>query len=193
MLGKCFGVLSVVSFFFAVICHNTGAVCDAIVSGASKSVTLTISLIGIMTLWSGFMNVLKQAGIIKKLSRLLRPVLRFVFPKSFESGVATEEITACISANLLGIANAATPLAITAIEKMQSGRKTDIASSDMITLAVLGCASFNLVPTTVIAIRQAEGASITYEITFPVWICSGICMALGVVLCRILGRIYGDT
>ncbi|MGM9646094.1 MAG: nucleoside recognition domain-containing protein [Eubacteriales bacterium] len=193
MLGKCFGVLSVISFFFAIINGNMGELCNSIVSGASKSVTLTISLVGIMTLWSGFMNVLKQAGIIKKLSHLLRPVLRFIFPKSFKSGVATEEITACISANLLGIANAATPLAITAIEKMQSERKSNIASADMITLAVLGCASFNLVPTTVIAIRQAKGALITYEIMFPVWICSGICMALGIISCRILGKIYGDS
>lgn len=193
MLGKCFGVLSLISLFFGIICGNMGEVCKSIVSGASKSVTLTISLVGIMTLWSGFMNVLKEAGIIKKLSHFLRPVLRFVFPKSFKNEVATEEITACISANLLGIANAATPLAITAIEKMQNGRKSDIANADMITLAVLGCASFNLVPTTVIAIRQASDALVTYEIMFPVWICSGVCMLLGVILCRILGKIYGDN
>ena len=68
-----------------------------------------------------------------------------------------------------------------------------MATNDMIMLSILGCACFNIVPSTVIALRVSQGAEITYKIMIPVWICSGVCCLLGVVLCRILGKICGDT
>lgn len=190
MIGKCFGILAILSFLFGIICNNMENVCRAILFGASKSVTVTISLVGIMTLWSGFMNVFKKAGLIKKLSRLLCPILKFIFPYSFENSIATDEITMYVSANLLGISNAATPLAVNAVKEMQKHRKSDTASNDMITLAIMGCAPICLIPTTVIAIREAAGALITYEIMIPVWICSAVCCIAGIIMCRILGKIY---
>ncbi len=192
MIGKCFSFLCIVSFAFACITGNMKGLADGILSGATKSVELVISLVGIMTLWGGIMEVLKSSGIISKLARLLTPILKLIFPRSFKDKKATEEITACISANLLGLSNATTPLALSAIEKMNKGRNSDKATNDMITLAVLGCASFNLVPTTVIALRAIQGASITYEIIVPVWICSGLCSLIGVILCRLIGKFSGD-
>ena len=139
------------------------------------------------------MAVLQKAGAVKGLSRLLSPVLKLIFPRAFRENIATEEITACVSAGLIGISNATTPLALKAIDKMQSGRSSSVATNDMIMLSILGCACFNIVPSTVIALRVSQGAEITYKIMIPVWICSGVCCLLGVVLCRILGKICGDT
>ena len=192
MLGKCFSVLCIISFIFGAITGNMKSLCDSILEGASKSVTICLSLVGIMALWNGIMSVLKEGGVISKASKLLSPVLRLVFPRAFKEKVATEEITACVSAGLLGMSNATTPLAINAISKMQERRNCSVATNDMITLSVLGCACFNIVPTTVIALRIASGAQITYGIIVPVWICSGICCILGVILCRIIGKINGD-
>ena len=189
MLGKCFGVICTISIIFALATSNLSSITKAVIDGASKSVNLTISLVGIMAFWNGIISILKEAGIIKKLSRLLRPMLKRIFPKSFKENVATEEITACISANVLGISNAATPLAIKAIEKMKNGSKSSAATPDMIMLAVLGCCCFNLVPTTIIAIRSSFGAHITYELIAPVWICSLSCCVIGVILCSVLGKI----
>lgn len=189
MLGKCFGVLCVVSIVFAIFAGNASALSEAVASGASKSVSLVISLVGIMAFWNGLLNVFKEAGIIEKLSRLLRPILKRIFPKAFKENIATEEITACISANILGIANASTPLAISAMEKLNENNKSAIASADMITLAMLGCCSFNLIPTTIIAIRASAGASVTYELIPAVWVCSGICSVIGIILSLILGKI----
>ncbi len=193
MLGKCFSALCLISFIFGAFTGNMENVCDAILSGASRGVEVCISLVGIMALWGGVMSVLKACGAISKLSRLLRPVLRLIFPRAFKENVATDEITACVSASLLGIANATTPLAIGAINAMQKNRKSEIATNDMIMLSMLGCACFNLVPTTVIALRSSAGAEITYKIMLPVWICSGACSILGVALCRILGKVCGDS
>ncbi|MBQ8738195.1 MAG: hypothetical protein IJZ04_01725 [Clostridia bacterium] len=188
MLGKCFSIICGISVLYAFFCGNPNSISSGLFLGAAKSVNLVISLVGIMALWNGILNVLRDAGIIRALSKILRPILRFVFPSSFKNNIATEEITACISANMLGIANASTPLAIRAIEKMDS-RTSTTASDDMITLAILGCCSFNLIPTTIIGIRTALGAEITDSLVVPVWICSGVCALLGVLLSRLLSKL----
>ncbi len=193
MLGKCFSVLCVFAFAFGAINGNMEDVSRSILEGADKSVTLCISLIGVMALWNGIMEILKESGIIKSVSRLLAPILKFIFPSAFTSGVATEEITACISAGVLGVSNAVTPLAINAISKMERGTKKGYATNDMIMLCMIGCACFNIIPTTIIAIRQSMGAEFTYEIILPVWICSFVCMAVGIILCRVMGKINGDS
>ena len=193
MLGKCFALLCIISFIFAIFCGNMAEVSKSILEGCEKSVTVCISLVGVMALWNGIMEILKESKIIKGLSRLLRPLLRLIFPRSFKNDTATEEITACISASLLGVSNAVTPLAINAISKMERGIKKEYATNDMIMLCMLGTACFNIIPTTIIALREGKGASITYEILIPVWVCSLTCMLLGILLCRILGKIYGDS
>ena len=193
MLGKCFSILCIISFIFAIFCGNMDEVSKSVLQGCEKSVSVCFSLVGVMVLWNGIMEVLKESGIIKIVSRVLTPVLRLIFPRSFKRGAATEEITACISASMLGVSNAVTPLAINAISKMERGTKKGYATNDMIMLCMLGCACFNIIPTTIIALREAKGAEITYQIIVPVWICSAACMVVGVILCRILGKIYGDS
>ncbi len=193
MLGKCFSALCIISFIFAIFCGNMAEVSKSILEGCEKSVTVCISLIGVMTLWNGIMEVLKESGIIRNLSKILRPILRLIFPRSFKNECATEEITACISASMLGVSNATTPLAINAISKMERGARRGYATNDMIMLCMLGCACFNIIPTTIIALRESKGAEITYEIIVPVWICSLACMAIGIILCRIFGKINGDS
>lgn len=192
MIGKCFGALCIISVIFAIFLGNLQELNDGIIEGAKKSVTAVISLIGIMAFWNGVMEVLMDFGVISKLSKILRPILRLIFPKAFKENKGADEITACISANLLGLSNATTPLALKAIEKLNEGRDTDKASNDMITLAVLGCACFSLIPTTVISMRLSHNAEITYEIIIPIWITSSVCMVLGIILSRIIGKISGD-
>ena len=187
MIGKIFSILAIFSFTTAIFTGNIVELCNSIIEGAQRSVSVALSIMGMMILWSGIMSVLKEGGIINKLSKLLRPVLKRIFPKSFKDNVATDEITACVSANLLGISNAATPLGIRAIEEMNKSNSTDKATNDMITLCIIGCACFNLVPTTILALRNAYGAVINQEIIIPVWICSGICMIFGVLLSKMFG------
>ena len=105
MIGKIFSVLAITSTVTAIIMGNCAELCKGIIEGASKSVSVTLSLMGMMALWNGIMNVLKESGAIGALSRLMRPLLKWIFPSSFKNETATEEITACISANLLGISN----------------------------------------------------------------------------------------
>lgn len=193
MLGKCFSIICIISFVFGILNGDMKLLGDSILQGATKSVNIIISIIGFMVLWNGVMEVLKACGFISKLSRLLRPILKHIFPRAFKTGEGCEEITACVSAGILGLSNATTPLALSAIDKMNKGRNSNKATNDMITLCILGCACFNLVPTTVISMRLSQGALITYEIIVPVWICSLACMLIGIILCKLIGKINGDT
>ena len=185
MLGVCIFVITAVSVVTAVFTGRLPALSEAAVDGAGQAVTLTLSLLGMMTLWGGVMRVLTEAGVIRYLSRLLSPVLRLVFPRAFRTGCAREEITAAVSANLLGVGNAATPLALAAMAKLQAENPTpDTATDDMVTLSVLATVSPSLLPTTLIALRRAAGASRPFEILLPVWITSVSCAAAAVLFCR---------
>ena len=164
---------------------------------AESAITLTISLCGIMCLWCGIMQVLRDAGIIRLLSGIISPILKIFFPDAYESGEGKEEISACIGANLLGIGNAATPLALSAVKKLHAdsvkrGGNEHIASRDMITLTVLNTASANLLPTTILALRRAAGSVSPFDVVLPIWICSLSCASLALLLCRAFGmRAFG--
>ena len=186
MLGICFFVLILVSFLAAAAGGNMASLTNAVLDGAANAVQLTISLAGMTALWCGVMNVLREAGAIRHLSRLLAPVLRCIFPDAWKKNIACEEITAAVSANLLGIGNAATPLALAAMKKMdEANGQKESATDDMVMLAVLATASFNLMPTTLIALRRAVGSAAPYAILVPVWIASGVCAISAVLLCRL--------
>ena len=159
VLGICFFVMTAVSVVFGIAGGRMEALSNAIVDGAGQAVTLTLSLAGMMALWNGVMNVWKEAGLIARLARILSPVLRLAFPDAWRTGCGREEITAAVSANLIGIGNAATPLALSAMAKLQEENPApDTARDDMVTLSVLACSSVNLLPTTLITLRRTAGA-----------------------------------
>ncbi len=189
MIGKIFSVFSIISVISAIACNNVKELCQGILDGASKGVNIAFSLMGMMVLWNGIMNVFKECGLISLLSKMLKPILKHIFPDSFKDNIATEEITACISANMLGISNAATPLAISAMKELDRHNKSKIATSDMITLTIIGCSCFNLIPTTLLALRSSHMAEINYELILPIWLSSGTCMAFGIFLSRIASKI----
>lgn len=185
MLGICFFVLCFVSILFTFAGGDPAALSNGALDGASRAMELMFTLSGMMALWGGIMNVLQEAGWIRRLSRLLSPVLRWVFPNAWQDTDTREKITAAVSANILGIGNAATPLALSAMEAMQ--RRNPIparATDDMITLAVLATASFDLLPTTLIALRRGSGSAAPYAILPPVWITSFLCCTAAILLCR---------
>ena len=190
MLGKVFGIITALSFLIAIITGNTAALGNAILDGAADAVTLTLSLAGIMCLWCGVMEVLRSAGLITKLARLMRPFLRVFFPDSCGEGQGAEEIAANISANMLGIGNAATPLALSALEKMQKNNPDPSRpTNDMVTLAVMNTASVNLLPTTILALRRAAGSRDPFAVILPIWLVSLVCWLAALILARAVGSL----
>ena len=185
MLGKIFGIICAVSFVFSIVMGNVDALAAAVLDGAADAVQITISLIGIMSLWCGVMRILEAAGAVRAFSKLISPLLRVFFPRAYKSQKGASEISASIAANLLGIGNAATPLALRAMERMQEDNPDkEKATDDMITLATLNSAGFSLMPTTIIALRRASLSNALFSIIVPVWICSFLCSLLSLVLSR---------
>lgn len=186
LLGKIFGIFCLISFLFAVGTGNVEAVANAIPDGAASAIEVTLSLCGMMCLWCGMMAVLSEAGMIRRLSRWLSPLLRRFFPLSYQTGEGAEEIGASIAANLLGIGNAATPFALRAMERMQRcNPHPDTATFEQVTLAVLNTASFSLIPANLLALRRAAGSADPFSVMIPVWVTSFLCSAMALFLTAI--------
>ncbi|MBQ4574826.1 MAG: spore maturation protein [Clostridia bacterium] len=186
MLSRIIGVICVLSMLFTFLTGGGAAASEAILTGAERAVSIVLTLAPAMALWCGIMQVFRRVGLLEYLSRLLSPLITLCFPTAAKTGVGREELTACITANLLGIGNAATPLAIQAMKAMKSAHPdTDTASDDMITLVVLNTSSFSIMPTTVIALRSACNSADPFSILLPVWCASLVCSVMAVTLCRL--------
>ncbi len=194
MITKCFVVITLISFGYAAFDGNTSELTNAIIDGAERSISLSIELIGMSCLWCGIMKVFCDAGVLDAVCRFLSPILRIIFPDAWKKGHGKHEITAAVSANLLGIGNAATPYALSAMRELDRVNQTpQFTSRDMATFVILGTASLNIAPTTLIALRRAAGSTEPYSIIPPIWICSLACAVLGVVLAKLCGKLSHRT
>lgn len=162
-------------------------VAAAAMQGAADAVELCISITGMMCLWSGVMEVMRQSGLAQKLSGLLRPVLRRLFWQVAQEEEIMDHIAANVSANLLGLGNAATPLGIRAVKGMSRCRREG-AQDAMCMLIVCNTASIQLIPTTVAAIRAAQGSQTPFDILPCVWMVSILSVSVGILMCNLLSR-----
>lgn len=189
MLGRVFGVLCIISVICAAVTGKISELGVGVAKGASGAVTVSLGLLGAMALWNGIIRVLEAAGATKALAAIASPVLRLVFPDAYRKKHGIAEITAAVTANMLGLGNAATPLSIAAMKALAENggeefAKTGRATDEMVTFAVLSTASLDLIPTTLLALRTAAGSAAPDEILVPVWICSGLCAAFAIFISR---------
>ena len=166
-------------------------VAAAAVEGAQAAVELCVSIAGMMCLWTGVMEIMRRSGLAEGLSRLLRPVLSTLFPQVSGGRGVMDSISANVSANLLGLGNAATPLGIEAVRRME--RKSPGTASDaMCMLVVCNTASIQLIPTTVASVRAAAGSSSPFDILPAVWLASALSVGVGIAACKLFARIWRD-
>ena len=166
-------------------------VAAAAVEGAASAVQLALSMAGMLCLWTGVMEVMRRAGLAQGLSRLLSPALRFLFPQAARDRAAMDSIAANVSANLLGLGNAATPLGLEAARRL--GRASPgVASDSLCMLVVCNTASIQLIPTTVASVRAAAGCQAPFDILPAVWLASALSVAAGVLACKLLARVWRE-
>ncbi len=166
-----------------------GAVSSAAMEGAGAAVQLCITMAGPLCLWSGVMEVMRRTGLSDGLARLFRPFLRLLFPAASRDRDTLAALSGNVSANLLGLGNAATPLGIRAAEGMARGLKGR-ASDELCRLVVLNTASIQLLPTTVAALRSSFGSAAPFDILPAVWLCSVLSVAAGLLAAYLLGRVW---
>lgn len=178
MLNKIWPIFIIVSFSYAIFSGNLEQLNSSIFESTSDAINLSINLLGTICLWSGIMQVANKTSIIDKLTNLLSPIIRLLFPEMKKNKQVQKEISMNMIANILGLGNAATPLGLKAMKSMQKENpKKDTLTNAMIIFIVLNTASIQIIPTTVIAIRNSLGSNNPTAIVFPVWIAT-ICAAV---------------
>ena len=169
LLNIVWPIFIIISFIFAIFSGNLSELNSSIFSSTEEAVKLCISLLGTICLWNGIMQIASKTTIINKLTRFLRPIMKFLFPDIDQDSDVHKEISMNIIANILGLGNAATPLGLKAMRSLQKENKNKkVLSNSMATLIVLNSASIQIIPTTVIAIRNSLGSSNPTGIIFPV-------------------------
>lgn len=181
------GILCI-SVISSLMLGNGAALASSVPQGAQAGVTLAISLAGSLCLWSGVGKLMEHTGITGTLSRLLRPILRSIFPGSAADPVLAGALSANICANFLGLGNAATPMGIHAVRRMV--KQPGVATDEMCRLIVLNTASIQLIPTNVAAVRVSLGCATPFDILPAVWL-SSICSAgMGLTAAWLLGKVW---
>lgn len=181
----------VISILCGLATGNGPAVGAAALEGAGAAVELCLAMAGVLCLWMGVMEIMKRSGLSAGLSRLLRPLLRRLYPEFARDREVMDCISANVSANLLGLGNAATPLGIQAAQKM-SRRRPGVACDGMCMLVVCNTASIQLIPTTVAGVRLAAGCETPFDILPAVWLASAISVCVGILAAKVLARLWRD-
>lgn len=167
------------------------AVSKSIMSSADSTVQLVIKLVGMMCLWCGVMKIAEKSGLTEKLAKLLRPIIRLLFKDAGKSENATGAIVMNLTANMMGLSNAATPFGIKAMQEMDKlNNEKGIASNDMALFLVMNAACIQLIPTTIISLRAAEGSSNPAVIIMPAMVSTGVAAIVGIVLCKLLEKYF---
>ena len=187
MLNILWPFFVIISINYATFSGNLDKLNKSIFDSTESAVSLTITLLGITCLWSGIMEIASKTDIIKYLNKILKPIVKKIFPNINSKSKSYDNIIMNITANILGLGNAATPLGLKAMSELQKeNNDKETLNDNMMMLIVLNTASLQIIPTTVISIRSSLGSNNPTQIIFPVWI-STICAAVvGIVCCKII-------
>lgn len=187
MLNKIWPVFIIISIVYAIFSGNLESINNSIFESTENTISVTMTLIGTMCLWSGIMKIACNLSLIEKFSNILSPIINILFPDLKKSKKIKKEISMNMIANILGLGNAATPLGLKAMESMQKENiEKEKLSDSMMMFVLINTASIQIIPTTVLAIRKSLGSENPTSILVPVW-CATICAALaGIIIVKLL-------
>ncbi|WHX47413.1 nucleoside recognition domain-containing protein [Paenibacillus woosongensis] len=185
MVNKIWLGLIIIGFAFAAVKGDINLVTQAAFEGAATGVTVCFGLISVLVFWMGMMRMAEDAGLVKAISKLLGPVVTYLFPDVPKNHPAMGYILSNMSANLLGLGNAATPMGIKAMQELQElNPDKETASAAMCTLLALNTASITLIPTTLIAIRLNFGSANAADIVGSTLLATAIATAAAIAADR---------
>ena len=181
-------IMVILSIFCSILTGRTAQTGSAALSGAQNGVTLALSLCGSLCLWSGFAKLTEKSGLARRFSTLLRPLLSRLFPEASRDPSALQDLCGNLTANFLGLGNAATPMGISAVRRMHALSGKPDASDEMCRLIVLNTASIQLIPSTVGAVRASLGSARPFDILPAVWLTSACSVTAGLLAARLFSR-----
>lgn len=181
--------MTTLSLLCALVLGRGSALAPAALEGAAAAVELALGMAGALCLWMGVMEVMRRAGLAEKLAKLLSPLLSRLFPDFRQDRGVMDAIAANVSANLLGLGNAATPLGLEAARRM-SKKTPGVAGDSLCMLVVCNTASIQLLPTTVAAVRLSAGCRTPFDILPAVWVTSLCSVTVGVLAAKGFARLW---
>lgn len=189
MLNILWPVFIIISVIYGIINGKINDINSGIFESLESAVELSITFLGTISLWNGIMEIAKNTTLINKLTNMLKPLVKRLFPELKNNIKANQEISINLIANILGLGNAATPLGIKAMKTMQeSNDKKEELSNSMMMFILLNTASLQLIPTNVIAIRTSLDSNNPTSIIIPVWVSSIVAALVGIFFVKILIR-----
>jgi spore maturation protein A len=190
-VGLLFTALVTLAVAFAAWNGRMAALTAAAIESAGKAVTFSIGLAGVLALWLGLMKVAEEAGLVRAIARVFRPVLRLLFPSVPAGHPALGAIVMNLGANVLGLGNAATPFGLKAMQELEGlNPHKGTASDAQAMLVALNTASVQLVPATVIALRTAAGSAAPAEILGPTLLASACGVVVAALAARLLAPLF---
>lgn len=181
-----FGVMLVSGVLTLLVRAGGDAATAAMLTGAGEAVTLCLELAGAYLLFMGMMGIARRAGLMAALSKRLSPAIRWLFPRA---GDAAGPITLCFAANMLGMGNAATPFGLEAMRALNKNNpRPGIATDEMCVLIAVNGSALQLLPTGVLALRQAAGSATPASVVLPSLIASAVSTVVAILLCRLIMR-----
>ena len=191
MINYIWFVMIFLGLIVGIFTGNGEGISNALIGSIDSTVSFIIGLVGLMCFWCGVMKVAEKSGFTEKLAKLMKPILKLIFKESAQDDKALGAIVMNITANMMGLGNAATPFGIKAMEEMDRlNTKKGVASNDMALFLVLNAACIQLVPSTVLSIRAAVGSTNPGAIILPAIISTGTAAIVGVICCKILQRYF---
>lgn len=200
MMNYIWAGMMALSLIFAIVTGRTAELSQAVLTGAGDAIELLLGILGMLCFWSGMMEIAKRSGLTDILAKMFSPLLTLVFRDVPYNSPAMKYMSLNISANLLGLGNAATPFGIEAMKELKKlDPKSDRASDSMLLFVVMNTASIQLFPTTVAAYRATYGSSNPFDILPSVWITSVAALTVGIIIAKIFcgvnradGRLRGE-
>lgn len=196
MLDYMWGIMIAIGVLYGAATGNLEAVTQAVLESAGEAVSICITMIGVMSLWVGLMQIAKEAGLIGKMTEAIRPAIHFMFPRIPAKHPALEYISTNVIANILGLGWAATPAGLKAMEALAeleqkrlgkgtlSTKATAVASDEMCTFLVLNISSLQLIPVTIIAYRSQYGSPDPTAVIAPAILATLVSTLVAIIFCK---------
>ena len=180
----------VIGIIVGTLTGNIEAVSTAAIEWAETAVELSLGLIGVMALWLGLMKIAEEAGIVRGMGLLMKPIMVRLFPEVPADHPAMGSIVANMAANFFGLGNAATPLGIKAMQELQDlNENKDEASNAMVMFLAINTSSITLISSSIIAYRSAAGAANPADVIGPTIIATAVSTTVAIIACKVLEKL----
>jgi len=179
----------IIAIVLSIVQGNLQELIASLMDSTQSAIETVLDMIGMLCMWSGFMKIAEESGIVKSISKKITPIVKFIFPELPKDNEATGHIAMNMTANILGLGNVATPMGIKAMEKLElyNDNKSRLSNS-MMMFIILNTASIQLIPTSVIALRASYNSNNPADIVLPVILASLGSVIVGIILVKMSCR-----